>query len=96
MRNRPAEWFPYLDEKIRLGCPSMDEIERFAEAKASRDTLVHNRGVANKAYESKAGSLARGRDGDRLDFSEAYHRATWELLRKVVADVCDAAIAKLA
>src|SRR5262249_21878400 len=94
MYDRPAAWFSYLEDKAKLGCPTPDEIERFAEAKASRDVLVHNRGVANKTYEAKAGRLARYQDGQRIDIPESYHRATWELVRKMIADVSDAAIAK--
>jgi hypothetical protein len=45
---RPGEWFGYLNERAKLGCPTPDEIERLAEAKASRDILAHSRGVANK------------------------------------------------
>jgi hypothetical protein len=91
---RPASWFAYLERTAALGCPSADEIERIAEAKASRDVLIHSRGVANRIYESKAGNLARYRDGERIDIPEPYHHATWELLRKVVADLADAAIGK--
>ena len=68
---------------------------KIAEAKASRDVLVHNRGVASKTYESKAGKLARYKDGQRIDIPEYYHRQTWELLRKVVMDISNAAIAKV-
>lgn len=71
----------------RFGCPSPDEINRIAEAKASRDVLVHNCGVASKTYESKAGRLARHEEGHRIDIPEHYHRQTWELLRKVVMDI---------
>jgi hypothetical protein len=92
---RPTGWFAYLEEKAKLGCPTADEIERIAEAKASRDVLVHNRGIAGKLYESKAGTLARYKDGQRIDIPEYYHRETWELIRKVVADVSNAAIAKV-
>jgi hypothetical protein len=92
--NRPAEWFTYLEEKVKLGCPSATEIERFAEVKASRDVLVHNRGIANKTYESKAGNLARFHDGIKIDIPEYYHRETWELIRKMVSDVGNAAVAK--
>jgi hypothetical protein len=91
---RPAAWFAYLEDKVNLGCPSADEIDRIAEAKASRDALIHNRGVAGKLYSTKAGRLARHHEGDFIDISELYHRQTWELLRKVVADVSDAAVAK--
>lgn len=36
----------------------------------------------------------RFKDGELLDIPEQYHRETWEMLRRVVADVCNAAIAK--
>ena len=91
---RPKEWFAYLDGKVKLGCPTDAEIDKIAEAKASRDVLVHNRGVASKTYESKAGNLARYQEGQRIDIPEHYHRETWELLRKVVTDTSNAAIAK--
>jgi hypothetical protein len=93
--DRPAGWFKYLDDKARLGCPTPDEIDKIAEAKASRDVLAHNRGVASKTYESKAGKFARYKDGQRIDIPEDYHRQTWELLRKVVTDISNAAIAKV-
>jgi len=92
---RPTGWFAYLEDKVKLGCPTADEIDHSAEAKASRDVLVHNRGVASKTYESKAGKLARYKDGQRIDIPEHYHRETWELLRKVVTDISNAAVAKV-
>jgi hypothetical protein len=93
--DRPIAWFAYLEDKAKLGCPTSDEAERIAEAKASRDVLVHNRGVAGKIYESKAGRLARKIAGQRIDVPEHYHRETWELIRKVIVDISDAAIAKI-
>src|SRR5260370_3061055 len=56
---RPAGWFIYLEERAKLGCPTTDDIDRIAEATASRDVLVHNRGVASKMYVAKPGILAR-------------------------------------
>lgn len=91
----PAGWFDYLEEKAKLGCPTADEIARIAEAKASRDVLVHNRGIANKTYEAKAGKLARCKEGQRIDMPEHYHRDTWELIRKLITDTSNAAIAKM-
>jgi len=93
--DRPTGWFDYLESKARLGCPSVDEIERIAEAKASRDVLVHGRGIAGKAYESKAGNLARWKDGDRIAITDQYHRETWGLLRAVISDISNAGIAKV-
>lgn len=92
--DRPAEWFTYLEDRAKLGCPSVNEIERIAEAKATRDVLVHNRGIANKTYEAKAGNLSRFRLGDRIETPEDYHQETWELIRKIVSDISNAAIAK--
>jgi hypothetical protein len=92
--DRPTEWFTYLEDKVKVGCPSTEEITRIAEAKASRDLLIHNRGIVNKIYKSKAGNLARFQEGDKIDIPEYYHRETWELIRKVISDVSDAAIAK--
>ncbi len=77
---RPKDWFAFLESKVKLGCPTADEIDRFAEAKATRDVLIHNRGVASKSYEAKAGRFARYKDGERIDIPEHYHRETWELL----------------
>jgi hypothetical protein len=91
---RPADWFAYLEDRAKLGRPTAEEVERLAEAKASRDVLVHERGVANATYESKAGKFARFKAGERIEIPEKYHRDTWELLRKVVADVSDAALKK--
>lgn len=92
---RPAVWFAYPQERAKLGCPTAEEINRVAEAKASRDVLAHNRGVATMSYEAKAKPLGRYADGERIEVGEAYHRATWILLCKVVADVTDAAAAKI-
>jgi hypothetical protein len=90
------EWFAYLDGMVKLGCPTPDEIDRLAEAKATRDVFVHNRGVANAVYVEKAGAKKRCGPGERLPMPEPYHRETWELVRRVVADVSAAAIAKAA
>ena len=92
---RPSAWFDYLEDKAKLGCPTVDEVAKIAEAKASRDVLVHNRGVASKSYEAKAGNLARYKPGEQIDIPEHYHRETWELLRRVVTDISNAAIAKV-
>jgi hypothetical protein len=92
---RVSDWFAYLERLTRLGCPTADEIERLVEIKASRDILVHNRGIANTTYVAKAGSWARGGVGELLEISEQYHRASWETIDKVVRDISTAAIVKV-
>ena len=64
------------------------------EAKASRDILVHNRGVANNVYESKAGQLARYKAEERIEIPGDYHQDIWDLICKMVTDISDAAISK--
>ena len=91
---RVADWFAYFERLAKLGCPTADEVEQLAEIKASRDVLVHNKGIVNATYLSKAGHRARFKDGDRLEISEHYHRASWETIRKVVRDLSDAALNK--
>lgn len=91
---RVADWFRYLDKLVHLDHPSSDEIESLAEIKASRDILVHNRGIVNAIYVSKVGGRARYAIGDLLELPEDYHRASWELILKEVRDVSSAAVAK--
>lgn len=91
---RPAAWFEYLERRAKLGCPAADEIDRIAEAKASRDALVHNRAIAGNDYESKAGRYARYNVGQRIEIPDHYHRETWELIRKIAGDLSSAAAAK--
>ena len=88
------EWFKSLDKMVDLGCPTQDEIAQLSEIKASRDVLVHNHGIVNATYERKAGTFSRFNLGQKLEISSDYHREAWELIRKVVSDVCLAAIAK--
>jgi hypothetical protein len=92
---RLADWFAYLERLTHLGCPTADEIEKLAEIKASRDVLVHNNGIANATYVSKAGGRARYKEGEKLEIPEPYHRACWETISKVVRDVSAAAIGKV-
>jgi len=89
-----ADWFDYLNHTAKLGCPSSEEVGRIAEIKATRDVFVHNKGLANSVYVQKAGQFARFRAGDPVEISEEYHEQSWRLLRKVVQDLAEAALAK--
>jgi len=92
---RVADWFVHLEKLTKLSCPAPDQIERLAEIKASRDLLVHNNGIANAIYIDKSMGRARLADGDKLELPEHYHRESWELIKRVVTSVADAAINKL-
>jgi hypothetical protein len=93
--DRPAEWFQYTKKLVNISVPTAAEIDRIAEAKTTRDVLIHNRGIVGRVYLDKAGTLARYAVGQRLDIPSDYHRNTWELLCKIVTDVADAAAAKV-
>jgi hypothetical protein len=96
MYDRPTRWFGFLSRMTQITSPTKDEIARVAEAKASRDVLIHNRGIIEHQYLEKAGTLARFKAGEQIEIGEQYHQDTWELLRKLVADTADAAAAKAA
>jgi hypothetical protein len=94
MYRGPMGWFAFLNDRVNVKCPTADEIAQLAEAKATRDVLAHNRGIASQTYLQRAGPLARCNLGERVEVSETYHRQTWDLLCKVVADVAGAAAAR--
>lgn len=91
---RPTAWFRYLNERVKLGVPIDEQIERFAEIKASRDILAHNRGVVNQTYLDKARRRSRYQLGQRLEIPEPYLHDTWLLVSNLVHDLATAAIAK--
>ena len=90
----PRTVFQYIERRIGLPLPTTAEIDRLAEAKATRDVLVHNRGAVDAGYRLKAGALARFTVGQRIDIPKPYHRAAWQLVAKLAADIADAAVVK--
>lgn len=91
---RPANWFRLVPDRAGVPCPAADAVARFAEAKATRDVIVHNRGVVGRAYLDKAGPLARFVDGERVEVPAPYTRDLRDTLLRIVADVADASIAR--
>lgn len=92
---RPAAWFEYLEDRAKLGLPSKDQIESLAEMKASRDILVHNRGLVNPTYRFKSGSKARYTDGDRLEIIEPYLQECFRIITEVIRETSTRAVEKL-
>lgn len=95
MTGGPRQWFDALAQHAQVAAPPADRVAQLVEAKATRDVLVHNRGAINPVYLKKAGPLARGGDGERIEMPEPYRRQVWELVRQVAADASDAALAGL-
>jgi len=92
---RLADWFEYLQKIANLGYPELNDIERLAEIKATRDVLVHNNGIANSIYVDKAMGQARCAEGAQLELPENYHRQSWQLIRRIVDELANAAVTKL-
>ena len=92
---RPAEWFAYLQEKVKLGCPSAIEIEQIAEAKATRDVLIHNRGSPAGPMRSRQAASPGSRPAKRSTSRIITTGNVWSLFRKLVSDLSAAAIAKV-
>jgi len=92
---RVADWFEYIEKLAKLDCPTPDQIKQLAEIKATRDILVHNKGIANAIYVDKSMGRARFAVGDQVDVPEHYHRESWQILKQVVMDVANAGVAKL-
>lgn len=84
---KPSDWFFYLNNLVNITAPSKDQIDAISEIKASRDIIVHNEGIANEIYISKAGSLSRAKSGDRLAFDHVYAFESWKILNTVIKDV---------
>jgi len=89
-----GEWFNYLYKIVSIPQFSKEEMDKIAEAKASRDILVHNAGIINQIYVQKSGSASRFSDGEKIDISGGYTRDVWELLSKVLLIITDAVIEK--
>lgn len=91
---RLDEWFEYLEGLVKLGCPTSDEIGTLAEIRATPDILVHNNGIANAVYLSKAGDRARCAEGRALKVPERYRRQSWQAIRRAVQDLTAASLRK--
>ena len=88
-------WFVAVNKAVKLEYPTENEIDALAEIKATRDILEHNAGVVNDIYCRKAAKNARYAPGDQIEIDDTYHLESWSLMKKVIADVTTAAIAKL-
>lgn len=60
---------------------------KFAEVKATRDVLVHNRGIANELYSRKSGDYARVQPGEAIPIDQRYLQHAVGTSRKLVGNV---------
>jgi hypothetical protein len=91
--SRPADWFRYIHEILGNPVVSTNDVEIFAEMKATRDVLEHAGGIANATYREKAGRAARVNVGASLDVTDDYHTETFRLVRQLIEGIANAVIA---
>lgn len=91
----PRKVFEYVEKRTGVPVPAAADLDRLAEAKATRDVLVHTSGVVDAGYLTKAGALARAVVGERIEIPKPYHRGVWELVLRLTDDLATAAAAKV-
>ncbi len=87
-----SEWFAYINRLVSACRVSDEDAGRIAEAKATRDLLVHNAGIVNGIYMQKAGFCARFSIGETVSVGGAYTLDVWQVLSSVLIGMIDAAI----
>jgi hypothetical protein len=90
---KPLEYFAYVENTLDITIPGETKAN-YLEAKATRDIIVHNSGIANETYAQKAAKKARAKPGEALDFSEAYFKAVIGAMKSVVSEIHDAFVKK--
>lgn len=63
-----------------LECPAY---QRYIEVKATRDVLIHNKGIANRIYVSKSGMFARVNSGVEMPVDDIYFMESYEYSLKL-------------
>ena len=87
----PAEYLAHISSILRKGLPP-EAMQRFSEAKASRDIIVHAQSIVNERYVEKAGTLARAQVGERLPIDLTYFNSVVGTIKDVYASIYDAVI----
>ena len=89
-----TEQLGMLETLVGLDRPDVDERNRLAELKATRDTLVHGRGLVGPDYVGQSGQFARFVEGHRIQLPDEYLSASFRLVRTLVESLGTAAAAK--
>jgi hypothetical protein len=83
---RPSLQMEYLQAVTGVKLDG-DIVAQWMEIKATRDTIVHNRGVSNAIYVRKAGALARAKAGDSLSMTDEYFEGSLALMKSLVGKI---------
>lgn len=70
------------DEKLEI------YIKKWKEFKAARDIIIHNNGIINEVYISKAGEYARGKCGEELIIQKLDIEDLVKHLKSIIGKLC--------
>jgi hypothetical protein len=82
----PERYFDYVEAVLSIKI-EQELRASFAEIKATRDIIVHNSGIANELYISKAGTAARGSVGERLKIDTRYFKDAIHTMKRLTHSV---------
>ncbi|GHT95849.1 hypothetical protein AGMMS49545_19500 [Betaproteobacteria bacterium] len=85
----PAEYLEALGQVVSTSIPS-SVAGPFAEVKATRDIVIHAKGIANGTYVKKARKYARVEPGVLIPVDHAYLRHATAVARKLVRFIAQA------
>lgn len=84
-----SDWFAYVQRLVSSCTFTAQDVGRIAEAKASRDIIVHNVGLVNEIYVRKAGAWARFEVGQEVSVAGAYTLECWQIFSRVLIELID-------
>jgi len=82
----PERYFDYVESVLSIKIEKKLKAS-FAEIKAARDLIVHNSGIVNEVYVSKAGTQARGSVGERLKINATYFKDSVHTMKQLTHSV---------
>ena len=74
MFSQPRDYLKRASKVLSIDLEA-STIDSYLEIKASRDVIVHGKGVANKIYVEKAGNAARAEVGQELEIDKNYFKS---------------------
>jgi hypothetical protein len=84
-----ADWFAFVQKLVSSCSVPTEDVGRISEAKASRDILVHNAGLANDIYVRKSGAWARFESGQVVSVTGTYTLECWQTFSRVLIHLID-------
>jgi hypothetical protein len=67
----PQKYFEHFTSITGFKVPTAEQ-DNYVEVKATRDVLIHNRGIVNEKYLEKAGVIARGQLDEEIPLTSKY------------------------